>query len=67
MNECSESNLMTKLKTKQSFKEAIENQAIRHIEELMDLYGYGWELYMKCDTNGNVRFCPKGEVWVKQT
>jgi len=47
------------------FKKKIVNETAGHIENLVDIYGYGWELYIKCDTHGNVRFNPKGEVWLE--
>jgi len=48
------------------FQFKVIDEANKHLKDLLETYGYGWELYIKCDTNGNIRFCPKGEIYLKQ-
>ena len=54
--------MTTTAKPSLEFEQKIEHEALTHISTLIEEYGYGWELYIKCDNHGHVRFCPKGEV-----
>ena len=47
----------------QTFTKQVVSEAEKHLKELIETYGHGWELYIKCDINGKLRYCPKGEVF----